>query len=98
MILRQSVFARSGLSYEFWLEYETAGDETETLADDTIAYAQVRWRGRVWRDWLEYELRPVYTVPLENERHQFLSFFVSLTVIWDSYLGGKAVPEANLGR
>lgn len=90
LILRQSVFARSGLSYEVWFEYDTGPDDPEALGDDTIAYAQVRWRGRVWRDWLEYEVRPAYTVPFENGRNPFASLLVSLTVIWDSYLGGGA--------
>lgn len=96
LILRQSVFHRSGLSYELWLEYYTAGNDPETFDDDTIAYAQVRWRGRVWRDWLEYELRPVYTMPLERGRDHFFSFLVSLTVIWDSYLGGAANTTTDM--
>jgi hypothetical protein len=91
LILRQLVFSRSGLSYELWLEYNTAPDDPASLEDDTIAYAQVRWRGRVWRSWLEYELRPAYTIVIDSDRDPFYSFFVSLTVIWDSYLGGAGV-------
>jgi len=78
------------LSWEVWLEYTTSGNDLTTIADDTIAYAQLRWRGRVWRDWLEYELRPAYTFVLDSDRDPFFSFFVSLTVLWDSYLGGSA--------
>lgn len=89
LILRQFAFARSGLSYEFWLEYDSAGDEETTLDDDTLAYAQVRWRGRIWRNWLEYELRPAYTWVLGSDRDPFFSFFVSLTVLWDSFIGGS---------
>lgn len=96
LILRQRVFETGGLSYELWLEYNTSADDPGTLADDTITYAQVRWRGRVWRPWLEYELRPAYTVPMGDNRDSFFSFFVSLTVIWDSRLGGGLAdpPEA----
>ncbi len=98
LILRQSIFERSGISYELWLEYHTGGNDPETLDDDTIMYAQVRWRGRVWRDWLEYELRPIYTMPLEGGRDHFFSFLVSLTVIWDSYLGGAAQAQVGTDR
>jgi hypothetical protein len=89
LILRQLVFANRGLSCELWLEYNSAGDDPTTFDDDTIAYAQLRWRGRVWRNWLEYELRPAYTIVLDSDRDPFYSFFVSLTVIWDSFLGGS---------
>jgi len=88
-ILRQTVFSKSGLSYELWLEYDTATDDPATFSDDTIAYAQLRWRGRVWRNWLEYEVNPAYTVVIDSERKPFYSVFVSLTVLWDSYLGGS---------
>jgi len=99
LILRGTVFKYSGLSFELWLEYNTAKkDDPETIADDTIAYAQLRLRGRVWRNWIEYELRPIYTIPTNTDRNAFFAVFISLTVVWDSYLGGKAVPEANRDR
>lgn len=95
LILRQLVFSSGGLSLETWLEYNSAGDDPETLADDTIAYVHLRWRARVWRRWLEYELRPAYTIVLDSDREPFFSFLVSLTVIWDSFLGGSdGHPEA----
>jgi hypothetical protein len=94
LLLRKSVLARSGLSYEVWAAYNTGPNDPATFDDDTIAYAQVRWTGRIWRNWLEYELRPVYTVPFESGRSPFFSFYVSLTVIWDSYLGGETPPAA----
>ena len=89
LLLRQLLFSSSGLSFELWLEYDSAGDDPETVEDDTIAYAQLRWRGRVWRRWLEYELRPAYTIVLDSERDAFYSFFASFTVVWDSFLGGS---------
>lgn len=89
LILRQTIFSRSGLSYELWLEYNTAADDPATFSDDTIVYAQLRWRGRVWRNWLEYEINPAYTVVLDSDRRPFASLFVGLTVLWDSYLGGS---------
>ena len=73
LILRQKLFATGGLSSELWLEYNSAGDDPATMTDDTIAYAQLRWRARVWRNWLEYELRPVYTVVLDSDRNAFFS-------------------------
>jgi hypothetical protein len=95
LIIRRSVFDASGLSLELWLEYNTAADDDlATMGDDTIVYAQLRLRGRIWRNWLQYELRPIYTIPTNTDRNPFFSFFVSLTVIWDSYLGGGATPES----
>jgi hypothetical protein len=99
LILRGRIFETSGLSLELWLEYNTAKkDDPATIDDDTIAYAQLRFRGRIWRNWLEYELRPIYTIPTNTDRKAFFAFFISLTVIWDSYLGGDDIPDANLGR
>jgi hypothetical protein len=95
LILRRGVFTRSGLSYEAWLEYNTGPDDPDDYDDDTVAYAQVRWRGRVWRRWLEYEVRPAYNVPLEGGRASYFSCFFSLTVIWDSYLGGVPPPGVS---
>lgn len=89
LILRQLVFSNAGLSLESWLEYNTAGDDPGSFDDDTIAYAQLRWRGRIWRRWLEYELRPIYTIVIDSDRKPFLSFRASLTVRWDSFLGGS---------
>lgn len=89
LILRQLAFAKNGFSYELWLEYNSAGDDPTTLDDDTLAYAQVRWRGRIWRSWVEYELRPAYTWVLGSDRKAFFTFFVSLTVLWDSFIGGS---------
>ncbi len=78
LILRGTIFENSGLSFELWLEYNTAKkDDPETIADDTIVYGQLRFRGRIWRDWLEYELRPIYTVPTNTDRSAFFGFFVS---------------------
>ncbi len=95
LIVRRNVKEKNGVSLEFWVEYNTAKNDLETIADDTITYAQLRLRGRIWRNWLEYELRPIYTVPIGADRNSFFSFFVSLTVLWDSYLGGDAVGEAS---
>lgn len=93
LVMRRSVFEKNGVSLELWLEYNTARNDPESIADDTITYAQLRLRGRIWRNWLEYELRPIYTFPLGTDRGSFFGFFVSLTVLWDSYLGGDAVAE-----
>lgn len=90
LLLRQVVFGSTGASYELWLEYNSAGDDPATLDDDTIAYAQLRWRGRVWRRWLEYELRPAYTVVIDSDRDPFFSLLLSISVVWDSFLGGGA--------
>jgi hypothetical protein len=98
LILRQGLFDTSGLSLELWLDYNTANDDPATIADDTVAYVQLRLRGRIWRKWLEYELRPIYTFPFETDRKSFFGFFVGLTVIWDSYLGGGDTPDTNPNR
>lgn len=103
LIVRRGVLDASGLSLEFWLEYNTAPDDPATISDDTIFYGQVRFRGRVWRKWLEYELRPAYTFPIDTSRSSFFSLMVSLTVLWDSYIGGNGVaaapvPVAAAGR
>ncbi|MHB8835305.1 MAG: hypothetical protein ACYC9Y_06320 [Candidatus Methylomirabilia bacterium] len=98
LIVRRSVLEKNGISLELWLEYNTAKDDPETIADDTIVYAQLRLRGRIWRNWLQYELRPIYTFPIATDRKSFFGFFVSLTVIWDSFLGGDEVPQAALDR
>jgi hypothetical protein len=88
LILRYGLFAASGVSLELWLDYNTAKDNPETVTDDTVLSTQLRLRGRIWRRWLEYELRPIYSVPLASDRNSFLGFFISLSVLWDSYLGG----------
>jgi len=88
LMTRRSVFEDNGLSLELWLEYNTARDDPEIIEDDTIVYAQLRLRGRIWRNWLEYELRPIYTFPINTDRKSFFGFFVSLAVVWDSHLGG----------
>ena len=98
LITRRSVFEDNGVSLELWLEYNTAREDPATIDDDTIAYAQVRLRGRIWRNWLEYELRPIYTFPIDTDRNSFFGFFVSLAVLWDRYLGGKEVPETGGDR
>lgn len=96
LIVRRNVLDASGLSLELWLEYNTAKkDDPDTMADDTTVYAQLRMRGRVWRNWIQYELRPIFTIPTNTDRNPFIAFFVGLTVIWDSYLGG-ASPLAAL--
>ena len=98
LIVRRGVFEASGLSPELWLEYNTAKDDPTTFADDTIAYAQLRFRGRIWRNWLEYELRPAYTIPIDSDRSPFFSFLVGLTVIWGSYLGGGIDDPGEVDR
>jgi len=98
LITRRSYFEDHGLSFELWLAYNTAKDNPEIIEDDTIVYAQLRLRGRIWRKWLEYELRPIYTFPLNTDRKSFSGFFVSLAVVWDSFLGGEEVPTANTDR
>jgi hypothetical protein len=98
LITRRSLFEDNGLSFELWLDYNTAKDDPTTITDDTIVYGQLRLRGRVWRKWLEYELRPIYTFPIATDRKSFFGFFVSLSVVWDSYLGGGAVSDAALNR
>ena len=98
LIVRRGFLDTSGLSLEFWLEYNTAGDNAANIGDDTIDYAQLRFRGRIWRQWIEYELRPIYTVPIDTDRNPFFGFFVSLAVVWDSYLGGGNVPDAQRNR
>jgi len=98
LIVRRGVFETDGLSLELWLEYNTAKDDPTTIKDDTILYAQLRLRGRIWRNWLEYELRPIYTIPIDTDRTSFFGFFVSLTVVWDSYLGGGDTADTNLDR
>jgi len=96
--VRRNVFENNGVSLELWLEYNTAKDDPVTIADDTIVYAQLRLRGRIWRNWLEYELRPIYTFPLGTDRGSFFGFFISLAVLWDSYLGGGDISEVNPDR
>lgn len=98
LIVRRGFMDTSGLSLELWLEYNTAPDNPAEIGDDTIAYAQLRLRGRIWRKWIEYELRPIYTVPIDTDRGSFFGFYVSLAVVWDSYFGGGDIPAANLDR
>ncbi len=98
LIVRRGVFETSGLSFEAWLEYSTAKDDPKTLDDDTILYAQLRFRGRIFRNWLEYELRPIYTIPANMDRKAFFGFLVNLTVVWDSYLGGGNIAPADIER
>jgi hypothetical protein len=98
LIVRRGLMDASGLSLELWLEYTTAKkDDPDTMADDTTVYAQLRLRGRVWRNWLQYELRPIFTIPTNTDRNPFFAFFVGLTVIWDSYLGGEDPRAASPG-
>lgn len=98
LITRRSLFENNGLSFEVWLEYNTAKDDPAIIEDDTIAYAQLRLRGRIWRRWLEYELRPIYTFPINTDRASFFGFFISLAVVWDSYLGRDTTPGPELDR
>lgn len=88
LVTRRSLFENNGLSFELWLEYNTATDDPGVIEDDTIVYGQLRLRGRIWRRWLEYELRPIYTFPIDTDRKSFFGFFVSLAIVWDTYLGG----------
>jgi len=98
LITRRSFYEDNGLSFELWLEYNTAKNDPTTIDDDTIVYGQLRLRGRIWRKWLEYELRPIYTFPIATDRKSFFGFFISLSLVWDSYLGGGEIPAAELNR
>ena len=98
LITRRSLFEDNGLSFELWLEYNTAQDDPAEIEDDTIVYGQLRLRGRIWRRWLEYELRPIYTFPIDTDRKSFFGFFLSLAVVWDSHLGGDDPAAPKLDR
>jgi len=98
LITRRSLYEDNGLSFELWMEYNTAKDDPTTTTDDTVVYGQLRLRGRLWRKWLEYELRPIYSFPIATDRKSFFGFFISLSLVWDSYLGGGAVSDAALNR
>lgn len=92
LAMRRQFSPRAGLSLEAWLEHSTALEDPSDIDDDTIAYALLRWRSRFFRDWLEYEVRPEFSLPLVEGRNPFVSLFLSLTVVWDDYLGGAAGP------
>ncbi len=70
LLLRHPLFGLTGLSWEWWVEHGPGAASDKT-------YGQCRMRGRIWRKWLEYELRPAYTFMLEDDRDTFFSVFVS---------------------
>lgn len=79
LMYRRSFIHDSGLSFEAGSEFPTA----DTAAGES--YLQVRWRGRVWRDWLEYEIRPRVGFPWDRGEKVY-SVLLELKIIFEDYL------------
>ncbi len=88
---RRLFTTNSALSLELQARYNTADlDAGET-------HFVIRWQGRVWRDWLEYEIRPRATFPWEDLGDVKYSLLFRLTVLFEDYLRPPEVEEHRLG-
>ncbi len=85
LILRQRFIADSVLSYEIGADYNTGPPDDEDVDQDE-SFVQVRWRGRVWHPWLEYELKPRVTFPWDPGQDVELSCLFGLNILFEDYL------------
>ncbi len=84
LLFRQSLGEFGALSYETGVLYNT--DETK----GGKTYAQIKLVHRIWRKWLELELKPRANFPWGTDVVRY-SLMVGLTVIFEEYLR----PAAN---
>jgi hypothetical protein len=85
--LRQSLKTYGALSYEVGMSYNTANIEKEGET-----YAQIRLRKRVWRPWLELDLKPRMVVHWKDEKADF-SVFGGFTVVFEEFLPRKKLEH-----
>jgi hypothetical protein len=65
-------------------------DEFTTMEDDDDqAYLRLRMIGKVWRNWIEWELMPGYYYRWENEDTSVWGIDARLSIMYESFLSGK---------
>ena len=92
LLLRQSLKTYGALSYEVGMSYNTSD-----IGKDRKTYAQVRLRKRVWRPWLELDLKPRVSVEWDDKEADF-SLFCGFTVIFEEFLPRKKLEVEERGE
>jgi hypothetical protein len=88
--LKHRLGETSAMSYEAGVVYDTRMGST--LGDGTEeVYGLVRWIGRVWRPWLELEVRPKAAYLLTEERMEYSCMFL-FKAVYERYLRSSEAP------
>ncbi len=82
----------AAMSYEAGVVYDSLGGETLGGGPEEL-FGLVRWIGRVWRPWLELEVRPKAAYLLTEERMEYSCMFL-FKVIYERYLRAQETPAA----
>jgi hypothetical protein len=81
--------AETGIDYNAYDGDPTVDEFTTMEDDDDQAYLRLRMIGKVWRNWIEWELMPGYYYRWENEDTSVWGIDARLSIMYESFLSGK---------
>lgn len=82
-----AVSAETGVDYNPY-DGDPGKDEFTSMEDDDDqAYVRARFVGRVWRNWIEFELLPGYYYRWENQDTSVWGIDARLSIMYESLLG-----------
>ncbi len=90
--LKHRVGESSAMSYEVGVVYDSLAGETLDDGSEEV-FGLVRWIGRVWRPWLELEVRPKAAYLLTEEKMEYSCMFL-FKAIYERYLRAQETPAA----
>jgi hypothetical protein len=90
LIYRRPFFLGSILSTEGWVLYNPG------YIKDDKAYVRMRWIGRIWRPWLEYEVQPRIEWKREDDFASEFMLIMALHIYFEDYLGREPGRESPM--
>ena len=95
LMYRRKFFYDTALSVEFGAQYNPyngdpeADNVTDPNEDGDNNYVLLRVVGKVWRPWLEYEIKPNYNYFWNHDDKWAWGIDFRISAIYESYLSGK---------